>query len=39
MVEAYKDASRNELAQYMINLNKTGKAAKSKKMDKHRKCI
>ena len=33
MVEAYKDASRNELAQYIINLNNMLKAAKSKKME------
>ena len=39
MVEAYKDASRNELAQYIINLNNMLKAAKSKKMEKHIKFI
>jgi|TARA_R110000851_G_scaffold15730_7_gene51902 hypothetical protein len=37
--EAYKNASRNELAQYIINLNNQLKGAKSRKMKKHIKFI
>ena len=36
---AYKSATKNELAQYIINLNNMLKAAKSKKMEKHIKFI